>query len=556
MSWPLVALLNAVIAAAYLVIFWLILRGLWKTGQVSSNVLGLATALIFFTCGVHHGSHALHLVAPSLGLDQARGLAMRQAFGWQMATWDAVGATVALFYLSLRRSYGRLLHSPQMFEDSERPLYQERLERERASLAEAQAITHLGSWDIDLLTGDQAWSQEMYRILGFEIVSGVRADLLDIVVAEDRVMLDCALEAARSAGAEVGLIFRIRRRSDGELRYLHMRGRLMRDEHGRPERIAGTTQDVTDAHLAELARREAEARFRITVDHAPIGVALVDLAEGSRGRLLSANQALCDLLGHNAEALREMVLGSLMHPDDATALRRDIDLLAIDRLARTEAQVRCLHADGHLVWVSLAGGAVAGDTSPLYAVFHLMDIGERKRFEGQLQHLADHDALTGLFNRRRFEEELTRSLAHAARYAERGAVLMLDLDGFKYVNDTMGHSYGDELVTRIARLLNDALRETDVLARIGGDEFAVVLKQVDEAEAVSVADKLLGVLRERAIALSDDRYARVTGSIGLTTFDGERDLTGEELIVEADIAMYEAKEAGRDRGSVYRRDRG
>src|ERR1044072_9437294 len=164
MSWQAVALLNAVIASAYLVIAWVIVRGLVSTKQLTTNVLGIATALIFFTCGVHHGSHALHLVAPAFGFDEARGLAMRQAFGWQMAAWDAFGAAVALFYLSLRRSYGPLLRSPEMFEDSERRRYQERLLAERESLAEAQAVTHLGSWERDLATDRRTWSDEMYRI--------------------------------------------------------------------------------------------------------------------------------------------------------------------------------------------------------------------------------------------------------------------------------------------------------------------------------------------------------------------------------------------------------
>ena len=556
MSWQLVAFLNAVIATAYLVIFWVILRGLVSTQQVTTNVLGFATALIFFTCGVHHGSHALHLVAPEFGLGVARGLAMRQAFGWQMVVWDAVGAGVALFYLSLRRSYGRLLHSPEMFEDSERRRYQERLERERASLAEAQAVTHLGSWERDLASGTRIWSEEMFRIMGWGTADPPHSfeQLLEPVVAEDRAAFAGAIEALAAGDGELDLMFRIRRADDGELRHLHARGRLVRDEAGVPARICGTTQDVTDAHLAEVARREAEAGFRITVDHAPIGTALADLAPASRGRLLSANQALCDLVGRGPDELAGALLGSLLHPDDAATLEHDLELLAIDSHARMEAQVRCLHADGRLVWASLVGASVPGDESPQVAVFHLMDIGERKRFEGQLQYLADHDSLTGLFNRRRFDDELTRALAHAARYGERGAVLMLDLDGFKVVNDTMGHSFGDELVSRIGRLLREALRETDVLARLGGDEFAVVLKQVDEAQAVNVADKLLGVLRDRAIVLSDHRHARVTGSIGVTTFDGESALTGEELMVEADVAMYEAKDAGKDRAGVYRRE--
>ena len=555
MSWQAVAFLNAVIGTAYLAIFWLILRGLWSTGQVTSNVLGLATALIFFTCGVHHGSHALHLVAPAFGIDEARGLAMRQAFGWQMAAWDAVGAAVALFYLSLRRFYGRLLRGPEMFETSERRVYEQRLERERASLAEAQAITHLGSWEHDLASGERTWSEEMHRIVGLDPGDpGEMCHVLDIVVEEDHERLASAMRGATATGDELDLTFRIGRVGDGQLRVLHLRGCVVGDEHGVARRISGTTQDVTDAHLAAEARREAEARFRITVDHAPIGVALIDLAEASRGRLLSANPALCELLGRSPSELADAMLGSLLHPDDAIVLRRDLDRMALRRLARTESELRCLHADGHIVWVSLAGAAVTNECSPRYAVAHLVEIGERKRFEGQLRHLADHDSLTGLFNRRRFDEELIRSLAGAARYGERGAVLMLDLDGFKDVNDSMGHSFGDEVLTCVARLLRDVLRETDVLARFGGDEFAVVLRQVGEQEAVRVAEKLLGRLRGRAIALSDQRHARVTGSVGVTTFDADTVRTGEELVVEADIAMYSAKDAGRDRVVVYARD--
>jgi diguanylate cyclase (GGDEF)-like protein/PAS domain S-box-containing protein len=558
MSWQIVACLNAVIAIAYLAIFWLILRGLWMTKQVTTNVLGCATALIFFTCGVHHGSHALHLLAPAFGFDTTRGLAMRAAFGWQMVVWDAVGAAVALFYLSLRRSYGRLLRSsPQMFEDAERRMAQERLERERAALAEAQAITHLGSWDRDLVTGERTWSRELYRIMGFEPHGGELSEhVLDVVVAEDRPRLRAAMDRTTAGDGEIDETVRLRRRGDDELRIVHVRGRMVRDADGIPARLTGTTQDVTDAEMAEAGRREAEARFRITVDHAPIGMALVDLGTAFRGRLVSANQALADLLGVDTTQLDGMMLLTLLHPDDAATLRRDLDLLAIDPLARTDAQVRCLHASGQLVWASLVGAAVAGDSSPQYAVFHVMDIGERRRFEGQLQHLADHDPLTGLFNRRRFDEELNRAIAHAERYAERGAVLMLDLDGFKAVNDTMGHSRGDELVIRIAGMLRDSLRETDVLARLGGDEFAIVLKDVDATIASGVAEKLLAGLRGRAIALGEHRHARVTGSIGVTTFDGTTHVTGEDLVVEADIAMYEAKDAGRDRVGVFDRDRG
>ena len=166
-------------------------------------------------------------------------------------------------------------------------------------------------------------------------------------------------------------------------------------------------------------------------------MALVDLRPQSRGRLLSANQALCELVDRSAEDVRSATGIAHASRGREEILRDDLKLLAIDPLARVEAQVRCLHADGHIVWTSLIGASVTGEESPQYAVVHLMDIGERKRFEGQLQYLADHDSLTGLFNRRRFEDELVRALAHTARYGECGALLMLDLDGF---TQTLLHS--------------------------------------------------------------------------------------------------------------------
>jgi diguanylate cyclase (GGDEF)-like protein len=178
-------------------------------------------------------------------------------------------------------------------------------------------------------------------------------------------------------------------------------------------------------------------------------------------------------------------------------------------------------------------------------VWSFRDITERRRFESELQHLADHDALTGLLNRRRFEEELEREVALASRYGEAGAALVLDLDNFKYVNDTMGHQAGDQLILDVAGALRRRLRETDAMARLGGDEFAVILPRTDDAGAHQVARELLQAVREHE-GLVAGRTVRVTTSIGVATFGAER-VTGQEVLATADIAMYEAKDAGRDR---------
>jgi PAS domain S-box-containing protein len=325
-------------------------------------------------------------------------------------------------------------------------------------LAEAQAISHLGSWGSDLVTGEKWLSPEMYRIVGLPD-SGPSAtdDLRDRLVADDRSAMESALQAAQSSGTPIDLISRIERHIDSELRFVHTRGHLVRDEQGAPARIVGTTQDITETHLAERARLEAEARFRITVDHAPIGTALVVLAHGSRGRLLSANQALADLLGHSAGALDGMMLGSLVHADDKVALERALDLLAIDRLARTEAQVRCVHADGHLVWVSLAAAVIAGDDDAGLqdAVFHFVDIGERMRIQLELADI--HDKVV---EASRLKSEFVANMSHEIRTPLNGVIGMSGLLLDTELTDEQREyaeavrSSGDALMTVIEDILD------------------------------------------------------------------------------------------------------
>ena len=556
MTWQLSAALNGVIGFAYLAIAWIIVRGLRRAGQLHSNRLALATAAIFLTCGIHHASDPLQMLAPLVGLDQQHGAVARSAVMWQMDLWDLIGAAVAVFYLSLRRSYGRLLDRPDMFENPERRRYEERLESERASLAEAQAVARLGSWEMDLGSGQQFWSAQMYEVVGIasdaELSEALTRQLPD---SGDRDKLSAAIAGATAAGGDFEVTFG-RTLPSGEKRYLRTVGRLIAGEAGRAGRLVGTTQDVTAVTRAEQARAEAEEALQVTVAHAPIGVALIDLSPQTRGRLLSANEALARITGHSVAALEEMSLGSLTHPDDGPRLEQELARLDSSLHARIELELRAVHADGRPMWLLLAGGSVPAGTQRARGVFHVMDIGERKRFEGQLQQLADHDALTGLFNRRRFEQELVRVLAESERYERRGAVLLLDLDGFKYVNDTLGHSAGDELVTRIGRALRGVLRDTDVIGRIGGDEFAMILSGADETDAQLVAEKLLAICRDCTVLVSHDHHlARVTASIGISLIEPGMSVGAEEILVEADVAMYEAKAVGKDRACVHQRKR-
>ena len=161
---------------------------------------------------------------------------------------------------------------------------------------------------------------------------------------------------------------------------------------------------------------------------------------------------------------------------------------------------------------------------PLYRLSQIVDIDARKRAAEQLQYLADHDALSGVFNRRRFEQELERELGHAAARGGRGAVLLMDVDDFKRINDTVGHATGDAVISRLGETLADRLRTSDVVARLGGDEFAVLLRRVDPEDAMQVACDLRSLAAERLSEFAAGGVGPVTLSVGVATFgDAGRD---------------------------------
>jgi diguanylate cyclase (GGDEF)-like protein/PAS domain S-box-containing protein len=427
--------------------------------------------------------------------------------------------------------------------------------RQHELLAEAQDMAHLGSWAMDVRTGESWWSSGLFRIFGMAPTESPRyADHARCIHPEDVAAVTAALQQAADAGAPFEITYRVRR-PDGAQRIMHGRGaRADRDEDGRVRRIWGTTQDVTDLHALEAGRREAEARFRTAFEHAPIGISVVALRGDAVGQWLSVNPAMGEMLGWPREELIDEPLKSFIHPEDRWISRGSLVGLARGDQERISVECRLLHRDGTVLWTLVTAAAVR-DTqgTPRHAVLQVVDITERKHVEGRLQHLADHDPLTGLLNRRRFEAELDRVLAEAERYGRPGALLVLDLDGFKYVNDTLGHRAGDELIARLSTTLRAELRESDVIARLGGDEFGVILPESSSEQAAAVADKLLRAVRRDGVVADDARHARVTASIGMAAFDGGDGLGAEELLVEADIAMYDAKEAGRNRATAHER---
>jgi len=267
------------------------------------------------------------------------------------------------------------------------------------------------------------------------------------------------------------------------------------------------------------------------------------------GRWLGVNEAFCRITGRSRAQVEATTLCEMTHPDDADLDAENLRRLQAGAISSFEVEKRLRHADGHDVWVLLSSAMVFGDDHrPRHLVTQVQDISERRELAQRLEYVVDHDFLTGLMNRRRFEQELTRETVRATRYGNPSAVLLLDIDHFKDINDTFGHRAGDDVLKAVAGLLRGCLRDSDLLARVGGDEFAVLLTQTPGDQVQLVADELVRTIGGYAVALADQAI-RVTASVGVAMLEG---LSDAEVLAHADVAMYDAKEAGRDRFEMYR----
>jgi diguanylate cyclase (GGDEF)-like protein/PAS domain S-box-containing protein len=288
----------------------------------------------------------------------------------------------------------------------------------------------------------------------------------------------------------------------------------------------------------EQALKRVTQQFRSAFDNAPIGMALV----GLEGQWLDVNQALCDLVGYSQDELLARTFQDLTHPDDLDADLALVEDVLAGRRATYQMHKRYLHADGRVIWIQLSVSvATDEDGRPLHFISQIQDCTEQRELEQRLRHQAEHDPLTGLANRRRFEVELERQIERCSRHPESAALAVIDLDGFKAVNDSHGHAAGDKLLTVVAGALRRRVRSTDVAARIGGDEFAVILIGVDEPAAATAAAALATAIAEHSLATG----LGTTASVGVAMI--EPGSSADELFARADREMYAAKRGERRR---------
>ncbi len=307
--------------------------------------------------------------------------------------------------------------------------------------------------------------------------------------------------------------------------------------------VSAAIRDVTARKRATAELASAEALFRGAFEGSPIGMALTD----DDGRIVRVNRALCDLTGRRSAELAGTRLAALVHPDEISYDRKAISQLVEGERSQYNVETRLQHVTGATVWVTMQATNIrqtAAD-APRFLV-QVQDVTHRRRYEENLHYLATHDPLTGLHNRASFAGQLDTHADIVRRYGSEGALLLLDLDHFKYVNDRLGHQAGDQVIARVAKVLAQRLRDSDVLARLGGDEFAVLLPKSGPKAAQRVAADLLEALRAERIVVPGAGGRTITASIGVAMFELGDGLTGEDVLVSADLAMYDAKEAGRN----------
>jgi diguanylate cyclase (GGDEF)-like protein/PAS domain S-box-containing protein len=411
--------------------------------------------------------------------------------------------------------------------------------------------TNDGIWDWSLASHELYFSPRFEELLGYAPGSlrETAGAFLRRIHRADRRRTLAVFKEHLVRGDPFDLEFRLRLR-DGQQRWFRTRGRSVIGERGRPQRMAGSLADISDRKQAEAQTLQEKERAQVTLASIADAVITVDTS----GNVEYMNPVAERLTGWRDDEARGVALpGVFSVQDEATGVE------VPDPVARAFRDGTTIPSDGNVVLRRRHDGPIAIDyaAAPIrdrargivgvVLVFH--DMSRERQYAMRLAHLASHDALTGLLNRREFERRVNTVLIERHYESGNHAVLYLDLDEFKVVNDTCGHAAGDELLRQVSALLRPRLREGDTLARLGGDEFGVLLEHCAPAPAFAIADALRKTIGDFHFQWNQ-RSFKIGASVGVVNIaGGPQTLAG--VLSAADAACYMAKDKGRNRVQVY-----
>jgi diguanylate cyclase (GGDEF)-like protein/PAS domain S-box-containing protein len=423
----------------------------------------------------------------------------------------------------------------------------------RAHLVAALELTRTATWEWDVVADRLAWSERMFELMDRDPDDAPPrvGDFLHAVHPDDRERMRALGERQVASGAGEEAVYRVLHR-DGSVRHVRAWTDVRRSADGTVTHLWGTAMDVTEQTEAAARLVASEEHFRVAFHNAPIGMSMVSLAPEDRGSYLRTNAAFEAMLGWTSAELAGLPLTEITHPED-----RERDSALFLQLANGDTQTvafekRYLHRDGSVVHAWMTSTVVHGaDGLPLYLVTHALDLSDRLREQAELERLALTDTLTGLANRTLLNDRLDQALARLQRTGGALAMLLLDVDRFKTVNDSLGHQVGDALLVEVATRIEAVTRADATVARLGGDEFVVLIEGLPDVGAVhGAAERLLEALR-RPYSLGPTTEALVaTMSMGISVATDPARSPGD-LYREADLALYRAKDSGRDQYALY-----
>ncbi len=416
------------------------------------------------------------------------------------------------------------------------------LERSQRMLAEAQKLARIGSWEWDVAPNRVTWSDELFRIYGYapQAFEPTYETFLAHVHEDDRASVE---ERNRKAFTDHQPFSDVKRVvcADGTEILMSTHGEVVTSPDGAVLRMLGVCENVTDRLRADEARTLLASVVKSSND------AIYTITDGDV--ITTWNPAAERLFGYSQTEALDLPAHRLVPASHADEDERLVARALADRPVESWETLR-ERKDGSRLAVSVA-------MSPLHDVHGRIagvsviarDVSERHRFEQQLRYLSDHDALTGLPNRHRFEAELERAIDYAERYATGGALFVLNLDGVRRINESLGHRAGDELIRSVAQALRRRLRSTDILARLGGDELGVLVPMADAEQVEAVARSIVVAVRAHDVEVGGERIRSTTsvGGVRLAEAGG----SASAALARADVALHAAKDAGRDRCVVF-----
>lgn len=425
--------------------------------------------------------------------------------------------------------------------------------RERLELA--QFAGRSVAWDWDPETDEMFMSESAAEIYGYgpSVIPKTGSELQQRILPEDRERVASAIKTSLKEGTPYQVEHRFLMPDDKTVLWVRAKGRPLRDSDGRTRRLLGLSADITARKKAEAELVKEQMRAQITLNSVAEGVVRTD-ADGLIDYLNPAAESLCGKSA--AEALnrpwREIL--SLMPEEHEGA---DSDLvgrcLSEGQAIRASCWYRLFQPSGREFSVQVSAAPLFEETGKAQGVvLVLQDLSEVRAMERERTYLASHDGLTGLLNRYEFEQRVTKTLTDASHGVGPHALCLVELDTFKVVNDSCGHVHGDNILRQVSALLETRIRGNDIFARIGGDEFGILMKDCDLQEAHNRAEEITTTIRSFRF-LADTRIFSLGASLGIVPVD-EFSPPFEELMMAADAACYLAKEKGRNTFHIGRPD--